>query len=135
MRKNHKWERQGLLAKVHIAIKELGLDDETYRQILADRFSVTSSALLGRKELEKLVRHFESCGWVPQKKRGTKESQLVSLRRRIYGVARSMNLERNRLQGMCRLICSVDDPACCRDAGKLIQLLAAVENLRRREGE
>jgi hypothetical protein len=34
---------------------------------------------------------------------------------------------------MCRLICSVDDPAWTRDADKLIQLLAAVENLKRRE--
>ena len=133
---NHKKtdrQRQGLLAKVHIAIKELCLKDDTYRQILADEFGVGSSAFLGKKELERLVKLFESWGWKPRKKRETKESQLASLRERIYAVARSMSLERNRLRGMCQLICQVDDPAWSRDNKKLIQLLAALENLRRRE--
>jgi len=55
--------RRSLLAKVHIAKKDLGLDDAAYRAILA-RFGVESSSRLDMKGLEKLLAHFEQLGWV-----------------------------------------------------------------------
>lgn len=54
--------RRSLLAKVHIAKKDLGLDDEAYLAILA-RFGVESSGALDVKGLEKLLAHFEKLGW------------------------------------------------------------------------
>lgn len=53
--------RKSLLAKVHIAKKQLGLDDDAYRAILA-RFRVESSKDLDMKGLEKLVDHMAKLG-------------------------------------------------------------------------
>ncbi|PKN06661.1 MAG: regulatory protein GemA [Deltaproteobacteria bacterium HGW-Deltaproteobacteria-8] len=55
--------RRSLLAKVHIAKKDLGLDDAAYRAILA-RHGVESSGALDMKGLEKLLTHMEKLGWV-----------------------------------------------------------------------
>ena len=54
--------RRGLLAKIHIAKKDLGLDDEAYRDVLAAH-GVESSKNLDTKGLEKLLAHFEKLGW------------------------------------------------------------------------
>ncbi len=55
--------RRSLLAKVHIAKKDLGLDDAAYRAVLA-RHGVESSSKLDMKGLEKLLTHMEKLGWV-----------------------------------------------------------------------
>jgi phage gp16-like protein len=44
-------QRRGLLAKVHIAKKELGLSDGIYREILAREFGVSTAAALSRQEM------------------------------------------------------------------------------------
>lgn len=58
--------RQGLLAKVHIAGKDLTdkLPGFDYRQMLFDRYGVESSKELRIGQLEDLVRHMETLGWV-----------------------------------------------------------------------
>jgi len=60
--------RKALLGKVHIAKKQLGLDDEMYRQILTDRYGVASSAKLSLDKLKDLCAHFERKGWKPTEK-------------------------------------------------------------------
>lgn len=57
-----------LLAKIHIAKKELALDDETYRGLLENMFRVSSSALLNNNQALKLIREFREKGWVPKSK-------------------------------------------------------------------
>jgi len=54
---------RGLLAKIHIAKKELGFDDETYRDILQTRYKKDSAAKLSRFEAEDLITHFKGQGW------------------------------------------------------------------------
>lgn len=54
--------RRSLLTKVHIAKKDLGLDDDAYRAILG-RHGVESSGALDMKGLEKLLTHMEKLGW------------------------------------------------------------------------
>lgn len=61
--------RKGLLAKVHIAKKQLGLRDEDWRAILEARFEVDSSARLSLGQLENLVSYLERCGWKPTTRR------------------------------------------------------------------
>ena len=56
--------RRALLAKVHVAKKQLGLDDPEYRAVLA-RFEVESSAALDIRGLESLLAHFRDLGWNP----------------------------------------------------------------------
>ncbi|MDI6755333.1 MAG: regulatory protein GemA [Thermodesulfobacteriota bacterium] len=59
---------QKLLAKIHIAKKELGLDEETYREVLSSEFGVRSSKDLNNAKALKLIRFFREKGWVPKSK-------------------------------------------------------------------
>ncbi|MCJ9428564.1 gp16 family protein [Kordiimonas marina] len=55
--------RKVLLAKVHIAKKQLGLDDETYRSLLRGHFGKDSAARLTNAQLDQLVRYFKHQGF------------------------------------------------------------------------
>ena len=125
-------QRKGLLAKVHIAKKELGLDDSTYRSILFQGFGEISSAKLANPELEHLVKNFESSGWVPRRRKN-KKSYVLALRERIDQMAKEIPLTGRRLRGLCQFICATDDPAWCRDTEKLKRLLAALGKIKREE--
>jgi len=52
------------LAVLHIAKKDLGLDEDTYRDALEAHGGVRSSADLDDVGFLKVVKHFESCGFV-----------------------------------------------------------------------
>ena len=58
--------RAPLLAKVHIAKKELGLDDDTYRDLLDQRYGRRSAARLSDGQLIDLVGHFKAQGFRPK---------------------------------------------------------------------
>ena len=51
------------LAILHIAKKQLGLDDQTYRDALEAYGGVRSSAGLDYKGFVAVVKHFEKCGF------------------------------------------------------------------------
>jgi phage gp16-like protein len=59
---------QKLLAKIHIAKKELNLSDDTYRDILYRKFRVGTSAALSNSQAMVLVHHFKDLGWQPKMK-------------------------------------------------------------------
>jgi phage gp16-like protein len=59
---------QKLLAKIHIAKKELGLEDSIYRDILYRKFRVGSSKSLSDSQALVLIRHFKDLGWSPKAK-------------------------------------------------------------------
>jgi hypothetical protein len=66
---------QKLLAKIHIAKKELGLDDDLYREILSSEFAclpvrqgVRSSKDMTDQQAIKLINIFKEKGWVPKSK-------------------------------------------------------------------
>lgn len=56
--------RRQLLGAVHIAIKDLGMDDATYRDMLGRRFGVDSASKLDNPDLLRLCDHFADLGWV-----------------------------------------------------------------------
>lgn len=60
------------LAKIHIAKKELGFDDETYRDILEQIAGVRSSALLDEEGRILVIKRFKELGFKPtvKKERG-----------------------------------------------------------------
>lgn len=58
--------RNPLLAKIHIAKKDLGLDDDTYRDLLEQRYSRRSSARLSDAQLIDLIGHFKNQGFKPK---------------------------------------------------------------------
>jgi phage gp16-like protein len=53
------------LAKIHIAIKELGLDEDTYRGVLWDRYHKESAAELTDDQAADLIDLFRQKGWRP----------------------------------------------------------------------
>lgn len=55
-----------LLAKVHIAKKELGLDDEVYRAILRRLTGQESAKGLTVRELDTVLVEFQRLGWEPK---------------------------------------------------------------------
>lgn len=57
---------RALLAKIHIAKKQLGLDDETYRAIIARHGAgKTSSRELTIAQMDAVLREFTAKGWAP----------------------------------------------------------------------
>lgn len=60
--------RRSLYAKIEIAKKELALDDDAYRDIIAQRFDgKTSRTQLGTAQLGELIDHFKSLGFKPKR--------------------------------------------------------------------
>ena len=62
--------RRGLLAKVHLAPKELWIDDDLRRAIQKELTGKESAAQMSVAELERLVRHYRRLGWRPRGRGG-----------------------------------------------------------------
>ena len=123
-------QRRGLLAKVHIAIKDLCINDDTYRDILRREFGVASAAALSNRELESLVRYFQSKGWSPKQGK-SQPDQVGALRERALGLKAQMRMSNMRFSRLCRRICGTDRLEWCREVSKLKRLLAVMEKIRR----
>lgn len=61
--------RRSQLAQIHIARKDLGLDEDTYRAMLMDVAGVDSAADLTAKGRRDVLARFESKGWKNKKHR------------------------------------------------------------------
>jgi len=60
--------RNSMLAKIHIAKKDLGMDDDTYRLMLANLFSVSSARDLSGRDLDALLGHLTERGFTARKR-------------------------------------------------------------------
>lgn len=66
-------QRRAQLAKIHIGKKDLGLDDDTYRDVLESVTGRRSAGDLNYQQLNAVIDAFKSKGWNPVKrKRGGK---------------------------------------------------------------
>lgn len=57
---------KGQLARIHIARKDLGLDEFVYRQILFNETGKRSAADLTYGQAKTVIEYFESAGWRPK---------------------------------------------------------------------
>lgn len=124
--------RRALLAKVHIAKKELLQDDDVlYRAILEREFGKHSAADLSELELGWLVDYFVQHGWQAKGEgRGARgNKQIVTLHARAKEIAGEIDNGERRLLGLVRKCCGVDRLEWCRNAEKLRHLLAALEGI------
>lgn len=71
-----KLPRQNALAKIHIAKKDLCLDDDTYREVLQRLCGVASAKELTDRQLGRVLAEFRRLGWKPK----APKPQTVSLR-------------------------------------------------------
>ena len=119
-------QRNGLLALVHIAPKDLGMTEEERLSAL-ERYSVTSSGALSIPELEQLLKYFESKGFVKKPaakgQRSEVGGQVTALQDRIRSIVQDMENGEARMTGLVKAKCGVDDLRFCRDVKKLKQVL------------
>lgn len=63
-----------VLAKIHIAKKDLGYSDDEYRSILQVRYGKDSAAKISQYQANDLINHFMSMGWKPKRGKSKKSS-------------------------------------------------------------
>jgi hypothetical protein len=128
--------RNKLLALVHIAKKEIPLSDDEYRDVIA-YWGVSSSADMSIRELEDLVKYFESLGFkkkvIDTRDPGPGVGQIKALQERIREEAEKLNNGEQRLKGLVKKIAKADDLKVCRNVKKLKQILKVVRLLQARE--
>lgn len=69
---------KGLIAQIHIAKKQLGLDDETYRAALKSATGKESCADMSKIELMKAVHHFKQHGFKARRGKNSKKYGVTS---------------------------------------------------------
>ena len=128
--------RKKLLAKVHIAKKDLDWSEKQYRLVLSAAFGAPTASALSNDQLQELLGYFISkYGWQPRKEKGKGESfQVSALQKRAIEFADQIPGGKERVQGLCRKFCEVDRIEWCHSAAKLKRLLAAMGNIKRKEG-
>lgn len=126
-------QRNGLLAKIHLGKKQLGILDEDYRALLRDFYNVDSAKDLEIEQLADLVKHFEAVGWKAKHTKESKKKQLQALRLRAENLSREIPNGSRRLKGLTLKICGVSSLEWA-DASSLKRLLAVLERIKREEG-
>jgi phage gp16-like protein len=94
--------RRNELAQIHIAKVALGLDDDTYRQVLWAVARVKSSAELDWTGRKNLLDHFKAKGWKktnPRPDVAKAKSLLVS---KIYALLADMKLPNGYAEGIAK---------------------------------
>lgn len=81
---------RALLAKVHIARKELAIQEESYRAILERITGCTSSKDCTEQQLKRLVAEFKRLGWKPKVCRASPEARPYV--RKIYALWREAGI-------------------------------------------
>lgn len=115
--------RNSELAKIHIAKKDLGLDDETYRDVLWTICRARTSADLDSYKRHKLITHFRSLGWKAQrsnKKRinDPKSKKIWSLWYQLKDAGKIQYPTAKALRSEVRKLTDCDDLKFCTEAQK-----------------
>jgi phage gp16-like protein len=69
--------RKSMLAKIHVAKKQLGLTDDEYRTIIEAQTGERSAAKLNNRQLDQLLTHFSARGWKERTVRARKGDKSV----------------------------------------------------------
>lgn len=131
--------RSSALAQIHIAKKQLGLDDGTYRDMLWGLARVRSAKDLDHAGRTAVLEHLKKCGFkcTPPKKPtpGRPHNMDHPHRGDLLGKVEALLLEAQRpwayADGMAKRMFGVDKLAFCHE-GQLHKIVAALEIDRRR---
>jgi phage gp16-like protein len=127
--------RKSMLAKIHIAKKQLDLDEDDYRQILRDEARVASAGDADVRGLEAVLRRFEGLGFKALPKRGKPRQAQSPMAKKaralwisLYHLGEVRNRDEKALEAFARrqLGCERMAWANQREAGKLIEALKAM---------
>tara|TARA_B100001939_G_scaffold72990_1_gene61160 strand:- start:11895 stop:12311 length:417 start_codon:yes stop_codon:yes gene_type:complete len=75
-----------LLAQIHIAKKDLGLDDATYRDVLHQVAGKESARDLSDRDRRRVIDHFREKGWTPARKNKKYPASRKAHVRKIYAL-------------------------------------------------
>ncbi len=78
--------RDPLLAQIHIARKELGLDDDTYRAVLIRITHKPSSAVMSAAERCKVIAEFKRLGFKPKGKHSRRPTASKPYVRKVFAL-------------------------------------------------
>lgn len=76
MQNRNSQNRNAIYAKIAIARKQLGLEDDIYRELLQNKFKKNSAKDLTDNELTRLLYHFTECGVRFVSKKNKKRSNI-----------------------------------------------------------
>ncbi len=122
---------RNLLAKIHIAKAQLGMDDDSYRAMLRSVADVESAKDLSVEGANRVLRHMERCGFKPKKPQGrhgrprvptSREAMLRKIEALLVDAGRTWDY----VGGMVKRICKVDAIEFCTDE-MLRKLIAALQ--------
>ncbi|MGB0732447.1 MAG: gp16 family protein [Pontibacterium sp.] len=137
MRKTPKNNRKAALAQIHIAKKQLGMDDDTYRAMLSSVTGKNSAADMHISELYKVLAHLKKCGFTAKKtakhgKRPNPTASRKALMGKIEALLADGNYHWNYAHGMAKRMFKVDKVDWL-DEQQLHKLVAALEYNARRQ--
>lgn len=124
------------LAKIHIAKKQLAMDDDSYRAMLRSVGGVDSAKNLTPMGAAKVLRHLEGCGFKPMPRTGRRPSVAARRKaqlRKIEALLAEAGRPWNYLNSMVRRICKVEAVEFCDDE-MLAKLIAALSIDAKRHG-
>lgn len=119
------------LSRIHIAKKDLGLDDETYRALLARVTGVRSAKDLNPRQIAAVLAEFTRLGWesIPAKKHGRKAPAAAPDRAKLVGKIEAFLAEAKRswayADGMAMRMFKVERVEWL-DPGQLQKMVAAL---------
>lgn len=128
--------RRKLLAKVHIAKQQLGLDDDVYRAVLLRVAGASSAGDLMEEQLAAVVREFRRLGWTPRTASGKRPSDKAYIRK-IWAIWTEMGSRgviqiatRGALRSFVQKMTGISDPQWLDpiQAAKVIEGLKAWRN-------
>lgn len=82
--------RRAMLAKLHLARKELALTEESYRDVLRRVTGQESAAALSEPQLDRALAEFRRLGWKPRKGKGRTGTSAAPQIRMIHAVWRDI---------------------------------------------
>ena len=118
-----------LLAKIHVAKKQLALDEDSYRAMLRSVGGVESAKDLTAEGAQKVLSHLERCGFTPKQVRNGRPRMAIS-RTAQMGQIEALLVSAGRsweyTNGMVKRICKVDAIEFC-DGEMLGKLIVALQ--------
>lgn len=127
------------LAKIHIAKAQLGLDDDTYRALLARVAGVRSAKELSPRQIGAVLAEFQRLGWTakPAKKAGRSAPKPAAERKALVGKIEAQLAEAGRrwayADAMALRMFQVERVEWC-DTDQLRRLVAALAYDAKRNG-
>lgn len=119
------------LALIHCAKRDLGLDDETYRDVLWTVARVRSAKDLDDYGRKRVLQHFEGCGWKRKENNGRRRHpgrvpvDVQGYMGKIEAQLADMKLPWSYADGIARQMFRVDSLRFCR-ADQLRKVVAAL---------